>query len=85
MVTTNTNDDTPTAEDVALGTNTSSRWKRAGGNWSAASASGRFYHWVAHRIHAHACLSGLSLLLAWVVEHLGQTPADGSASKFPLP
>jgi transposase len=67
-----TNDDTLTAEDVALG------YKHllpVEESWRELERGIRLrpvYHWMAHRIHAHVRLSVLSLLLARVVEHLGQ-------------
>ncbi|HEX7547636.1 MAG TPA: IS1634 family transposase, partial [Candidatus Methylomirabilis sp.] len=67
-----TNDDTLSAEDVALGYK---QLLRVEESWRELKSGIRLrpvYHWVAHRIHAHVRLSVLSLLLERVAEHLGQ-------------
>jgi hypothetical protein len=67
-----TNDDTLSAEDVALGYK---QLLRVEESWRELKSGLRLrpvYHWVAHRIHAHVRLSVLSLLLERVAEHLGQ-------------
>lgn len=67
-----TNDDTLSAEDVALGYK---QLLRVEESWRELKSGIRLrpvYHWVAHRIHAHVRLSVLSLLLERVAEYLGQ-------------
>ncbi len=63
------NDDTLTAEDMALGYKQLQRVEEA---WRTLKSGLRLrpvYHWAPHRIHAHVALTVLSLLLERVAEH----------------
>jgi transposase len=66
------NDDTLTAEDMALGY---TQLLRVEQSWRELKSGIRLrpvFHWVAHRIHAHVRLSVLSLLLERVAEQACQ-------------
>lgn len=63
------NDDTLSAEDMALGYKQLQRVEQA---WRTLKSGLRLrpvFHWAPHRIHAHVALTVLSLLLERVAEH----------------
>ena len=63
------NDDTLSAEDMALGYKQLQRVEEA---WRTLKSGLRLrpvYHWAPHRIHAHVALTVLALLLERVAEH----------------
>ena len=64
-----TNDDTLTAEDMALGYKQLARVEQA---WRTLKSGLRLrpvFHWAPHRIHAHVALTVLGLLIERVAEH----------------
>jgi hypothetical protein len=66
------NDDTLTAEDMALGYK---QLQRVEESWRTMKSGLRMrpvFHWAPHRIHAHIALSVLALLLERTVEHACQ-------------
>lgn len=63
------NDDTLSAEDMALGYKQLQRVEEA---WRMLKSGLRLrpiFHWAVHRIHAHVALSVLALLLERMAEH----------------
>ncbi len=62
------NDDTLSAEDLALGYKQLMRVEQAWRTLKSAIRMRPVYHWAAHRIHAHVALTVLSLLLERVAE-----------------
>lgn len=67
-----TNDDTLTAEDMALGYKQLLRVEQSWRDLKSGIRVRPVYHWVAHRIHAHVRLSVLSLLLERAAEQACQ-------------
>lgn len=67
-----TNDDTLTAEDMALGYKQLLRVEQSWRELKSGIRLRPVFHWVAHRIHAHVRLSVLSLLLERVAEQACQ-------------
>ena len=66
------NDDTLTAEDMALGYK---QLQRVEESWRTMKSSLRMrpvFHWAPHRIHAHIPISVLALLLERTIEHACQ-------------
>jgi hypothetical protein len=63
------NDDTLTAEDLALGYKQLARVEEAWRTLKSGLKLRPVYHWAAHRIHAHVALTVLALLLERVAEH----------------
>ena len=66
------NDDTLTAEDMALGYKQQQRVEEAWRTMKSGLKMRPVYHWVPHRIHAHIAITVLSLLLERVIEQSGQ-------------
>jgi len=66
------NDDTLTAEDLALGYKQLLRVEQSWRELKSGLRVRPMFHWVAHRIHAHVRLSVLSLLLERVAEQACQ-------------
>jgi len=66
------NDDTLTAEDMALGYKQLLRVEQSWRELKSGIRVRPMFHWVAHRIHAHVRLSVLSLLLERVAERACQ-------------
>jgi transposase len=66
------NDDTLTAEDMALGYKQLLRVEQSWRELKSGIRLRPVFHWVAHRIHAHVRLSVLSLLLERVAEQACQ-------------
>ncbi len=66
------NDDTLTAEDLALGYKQLLRVEQSWRELKSGIRVRPMFHWVAHRIHAHVRLSVLSLLLERVAEQACQ-------------
>jgi hypothetical protein len=62
------NDDTLTAEDLALGYKQLMRVEQAWRTLKSGIKIRPVYHWVAHRIHAHVAVSVLALLLERAAE-----------------
>jgi len=62
------NDDTLTAEDMALGYKQLMRVEQAWRTLKSMLKMRPLYHWAPHRIHAHVSITVLSLLLERVVE-----------------
>jgi transposase len=62
------NDDTLTAEDMALGYKQLMRVEQAWRDLKSILRMRPVFHWVAHRIHAHVSITVLSLLLQRVAE-----------------
>jgi hypothetical protein len=67
-----TNDDTLTAEDLALGYKQLLRVEQSWRELKSGIRLRPIFHWVAHRIHAHVRLAVLSLLLERVAEQACQ-------------
>ena len=63
------NDDTLTAEDLALGYKQLSASSRRGGQLKSGLRMRPVFHWAPHRIHAHVSITVLALLLERVAEH----------------
>jgi transposase len=66
------NDDTLTAEDMALGYK---QLQRVEESWRTMKSGLRMrpvFHWAPHRIHAHIAISVLALLLERTIEHACQ-------------
>ena len=63
------NDDTLTAEDMALGYKQLQRVEEAWRRLKSGLRMRPVYHWAVHRIHAHVALTVLALLLERVAEH----------------
>jgi transposase len=66
------NDDTLTAEDMALGYKQQQRVEEAWRTMKSGLKMRPVYHWAPHRIHAHIAITVLSLLLERVIEHANQ-------------
>lgn len=67
-----TNDDTLTAEDMALGYKQQQRVEEAWRTMKGGLNMRPVYHWAPHRIHAHIAITVLSLLLERAIEHTAQ-------------
>lgn len=63
------NDDTLSAEDMALGYKQMIRVERAWRDLKSTLDMRPVFHWAPHRIHAHVAITVLSLLLERTVEH----------------
>jgi hypothetical protein len=63
------NDDTLTAEDMALGYKQRQRVEEAWRDLKSGPRLRPVFHWAVHRIHAHLAITMLSLLLQRVAEH----------------
>jgi len=63
------NDDTLSAEDMALGYKQMIRVEQAWRDMKSTLDMRPVFHWAAHRIHAHVAITVLSLLLERTVEH----------------
>ncbi len=63
------NDDTLSAEDMALGYKQLQRVEEAWRRLKSGLRLRPVYHWAPHRIHAHVALTVLALLLERVAEH----------------
>lgn len=63
------NDDTLTAEDMALGYKQMIRVEQAWRDMKSTLDMRPVFHWAPHRIHAHVAITVLSLLLERTVEH----------------
>lgn len=63
------NDDTLSAEDMALGYKQSMRVKQAWRDMKSTLDMRPVFHWAPHRIHAHVAITVLSPLLERTVEH----------------
>jgi hypothetical protein len=66
------NDDTLSAEDMALGYKQLQRVEEAWRRLKSGLRMRPVYHWAVHRIHAHVALTVLALLLERVAEHACQ-------------
>lgn len=66
------NDDTLTAEDMALGYKQQQRVEQAWQTMKSGLKMRPVYHWAPHRIRAHIAITVLSLLLERVIEHAGR-------------
>jgi hypothetical protein len=66
------NDDTLSAEDMALGYKQLQRVEQAWRTLKSGLGMRPVYHWVAHRIHAHIAITVLALLLERTIEHACQ-------------
>ena len=66
------NDDTLTAEDMALGYKQQQRVEEAWRTMKGGLRMRPVFHWAPHRIHAHVAITVLSLLLERVIEHACQ-------------
>lgn len=66
------NDDTLTAEDMALGYKQQQRVEEAWRTMKSGLRMRPVYHWAPHRIHAHIAITVLSLLLERAIEHAAQ-------------
>jgi transposase len=66
------NDDTLTAEDMALGYKQQQRVEEAWRTMKSGLKIRPVYHWAPHRIHAHIAITVLSLLLERVIEHAAE-------------
>ena len=64
-----TNDDTLSAEDLALGYKQLQRVEQAWRSLKSRLRMRPVFHWVVHRIHAHVAITVLGLLLERVIEH----------------
>ena len=63
------NDDTLTAEDMALGYKQQQRVEEAWRSMKSGLKMRPVFHWAPHRVHAHIAITVLSLLLERVIEH----------------
>jgi hypothetical protein len=63
------NDDTLSAEDMALGYKQLMRGEQAWRDMKSTLDMRPVFHWAPHRIHAHVAITVLSLLLERTVEH----------------
>jgi hypothetical protein len=63
------NDDTLSAEDMALGYKQMIRVEQAWRDMKSTLDMRPVFHWAPHRIHAHVAITVLSLLLERTVEH----------------
>jgi hypothetical protein len=66
------NDDTLTAEDMALGYKQQQRVEEAWRTMKRGLKMRPVFHWAPHRIHAHIAITVLSLLLERTIEHACQ-------------
>ena len=66
------NDDTLTAEDMALGYKQQQRVEEAWRTMKSGLKRRPVFHWAPHRIHAHIAITVLSLLLERTIEHACQ-------------
>lgn len=66
------NDDTLTAEDMALGYKQQQRVEEAWRTMKSGLKMRPVFHWAPHRIHAHVAITVLSLLLERAIEHACQ-------------
>ena len=66
------NDDTLTAEDMALGYKQQQRVEEAWRTMKSGLKIRPVFHWAPHRIHAHIAITVLSLLLERTIEHACQ-------------
>jgi transposase len=66
------NDDTLTAEDMALGYKQQQRVEEAWRTMKSGLKMRPVFHWAPHRIHAHIAITVLSLLLERTIEHACQ-------------
>lgn len=66
------NDDTLTAEDMALGYKQQQRVEEAWRTMKSGLRMRPVFHWAPHRIHAHIAITVLSLLLERTIEHACQ-------------
>ena len=66
------NDDTLTAEDMALGYKQQQRVEEAWRTLKSGLKMRPVFHWAPHRIHAHIAITVLSLLLERAIEHACQ-------------
>jgi transposase len=66
------NDDTLSAEDMALGYKQQQRVEEAWRTLKSGLKMRPVFHWAPHRIHAHIAITVLSLLLERVIEHAGE-------------
>jgi hypothetical protein len=66
------NDDTLTAEDMALGYKQQQRVEEAWRTMKSGLKMRPVFHWAPHRIHAHIAITVLSLLLERAIEHACQ-------------
>jgi hypothetical protein len=67
-----TNDDTLSAEDMALGYKQQQRVEEAWRTMKSGLRMRPVFHWAPHRIHAHIAITVLSLLLERAIEHACQ-------------
>lgn len=63
------NDDTLSAEDMALGYKQLQRVEQAWRDMKSGLELRPVFHWAAHRIHAHVAITVLALLLERTAEH----------------
>ena len=63
------NDDTPSAADMALGYKQLARAEEAWRSMKSGLKLRPVFHWVPHRIHAHVAITVLALLIERVAEH----------------
>lgn len=66
------NDDTLTAEDMALGYKQQQRVEEAWRTMKSGLKMRPVFHWAPHRIHAHIAITVLALLLERAIEHACQ-------------
>jgi len=66
------NDDSLTAEDMALGYKQQQRVEEAWRTMKSGLRMRPVFHWAPHRIHAHIAITVLSLLLERAIEHACQ-------------
>ena len=66
------NDDTLSAEDMALGYKQQQRVEQAWRSMKSGLDMRPVHHWAPHRIHAHIAITVLSLLLERAIEHAAQ-------------
>ena len=66
------NDDSLTAEDMALGYKQQQRVEEAWRSMKSGLKMRPVFHWAVHRIHAHVAITVLALLLERVIEHTCQ-------------
>ena len=66
------NDDTLTAEDMALGYKQQQRVEEAWRTMKSGLKMRPVFHWAPHRIHAHIAITVLALLLERTIEHACQ-------------
>ena len=66
------NDDTLSAQDMALGYKQQQRVEEAWRTMKSGLRMRPVFHWAPHRIHAHIAITVLSLLLERAIEHAGE-------------